>query len=142
MQLPHKIILEAVQQRWASKQAKGFFTKLFELGEIKALSIIVVQTETYDEKTRMCSDEIINRWKYDHSGLQPLSVNIDLSREQADYCYYCIDEEKKRIIMNWETIFPCASTRKHLHYNSFGAIYEIVEEEGVEVFKVIRTWIV
>lgn len=141
MHEPHEIVLKAIQKKWEYNRSKSFVTKLLELGEIKATATIILQTEYFDEIQRRCSGKILHRWKYDYSGLHNLSEDIDVSQQKVDYCCYCIDKEQKRIVVQWDTILPSASTRKHLHYFDYGAIYEIVRDKDVDVFKVIRTWI-
>lgn len=137
---PHIIVKKAVQQKWAQKRSRGIIEKILMHGRIKSVGIIIVQTESFDEKLKQCTGKVLNRWRYDDSGLHCLLEDVDVSNEKVDSCYYCIDKEKKQMMIEWLTIFSVESTRKKLNYNYCGAIYELFEEEGEEICKVIRTW--
>jgi len=138
---PHKLVLDRVRKKWASERSKGFFRKLLELGEIKPVAIEIVQTDSLDERTKLCTGETLNRWRYDDAGLQLLPLNADTSKQKLGYCYYCIDKEKKKLAIVWANILPIASRRKKIHYFHTGEVYEIIERDGVEDYKPISCWI-
>jgi hypothetical protein len=141
MQKPHEFVLDQIRRKWSGERSKGFFTKLLELGEVKAVAIDILETESLDEKHMFCTGEILNRWRYDDSGLQYIPKNEDVDQNIVEYCSYCIKRKKKRLLIVWTDISTINSTKKDIHYFSHGEFYEIVEREGVEDFKVIGIWI-
>ena len=140
MQKPHEFVLDQVQRKWSCKRSKGFFTKLLELGEIKAVAIDIMETEGFDEKHKLCTGEILNRWKYDDSGLQYIPKDSVLESKRVEYCKYCINKEQKKLMIVWIDISNIESRGKDIHYSRHGASFEIVESNGVEDFKVIGVW--
>jgi len=138
---PHKIVLDAVSRNWSYKYYKGFWQKLFELGEIKPVGIEIVQTDTLDERTNLCTGKTLNRWRYDDKGLQVIPLNTDTAGQLLDHCSYCIDKDKRKLAIVWENIFPGKSSRKNIHYINRGEVYQIVECDGVQDFELISCWI-
>ena len=137
---PHKLVYDAVWRKWFDFRHRGFLKKLFQLGAVKPLGIEIIQTASLDEKTKMCTGEIINRWRYDGNGLKIVPLNSDAGEQKFDYCYYCIDKDKRKFAITWATIFPNQSTRKKTHYIHHGEIYEIVERDGIQDFELISCW--
>jgi hypothetical protein len=117
MQKPHEFVLDQVQRKWSGERSKGFFTKLIELGEVKAIAIDILETENFDEEHMFCTGEILNRWRYDDTGLRYIPKNENVDQNIVEYCEY------------------------NIHYFSHGELYEIVESNGVEDFKVIGIFI-
>lgn len=141
LKIPHKLVLDWVQKKWSSERNKGFWLKFFELGQIKPVAIEIIQTASWDERNHMCTGEKLNRWKYDDVGLQLLATNkAEEGKQKVNYCYYCVDKDKKRLGVVWENILPMASNRKKIHYFQTGEVYEIVENDGVEEYKPISCW--
>jgi len=141
MKKPHEFVFDKVQRKWANKRSKGFWQKLLELGEIKPVAIEIVQTDSLDERTKLCTGETLNRWIYDNTGLQLLPPNADTSEQVLEYCYYCIDKDKNKLAIVWANIQTIASRRKKIHYFHTGSIYAITECNGVEDYELIGTWI-
>ena len=139
--MPHKIVLETIEKSWEYKRSKRLLTKILEFGEIRAHADIIIEMEHYDEEHRRTTGRILNKWKYDKSGLQKIAVEEDYTGQQVDYCYYCFDRQKKLLVIDWFTIFPGNSTRKKLEYTGRGVTFEIIEKDGEEDYKIIRTWI-
>ena len=140
MQKPHKLVLDKVQKKWLSKRPKGFWSRLLELGEIKPVAIEIVQTASVDKGFKFCTGETLNRWRYNDAGLQLLPSNADTGEWKLEYCYYCIDKEKKKLAIVWANILSIAWRRK-IHYFHDGVVYEIIERNGVEEYKRISCWI-
>lgn len=138
--LPHKIVLETIEKSWEYKRSKGLLKKILELGEIRGCADIIIEMEQYDEDLRQPTGKILNKWRYDESGLQHLSIDEEFTEQQVDYCYYCVDKQKKILVINWFTIYPGNSTRKKYEYTGRGVIFEINEKDGEEDYEIIRTW--
>jgi len=138
--LPHKIVLETIEKNWEYECSKGILTKILELGEIRGRADIIIEMEHYDEEQRQPTGKILNKWKYDKFGLKQLSVDEDYTGQQVDYCFYCVDRQKKVLAIDWLTIFPGNSTRKKFEYIGRGVVFEIIEREGEEDYEIIRTW--
>lgn len=138
--LPHKIVLETIEKSWEYGRSKGLLTKILELGEIRGCADIIIEMEQYDEELRQPTGKILNKWRYDESGLKHLSVEEEFTGQQVDYCYYCVDKQKKILAIDWLTIYPGNSTRKKLEYTGRGVIFEIIEKDGEEDYEIIRTW--
>jgi hypothetical protein len=140
MQKPHEFVFNQVQCKWACERSKGFFTKLIELGEIKAVAIDIIETERFDERRKLCTGEILNRWRYDDTGLRYIPKHTDIDSHKVEYCKYCINKEQKKLMVVWIDISKIESRGKDIHYSRHGASFEIVESNGVEDFKVISVW--
>jgi hypothetical protein len=141
MQKPHEFVLNEVKRRWSYERSKGFFTKLIELGEIKAVAIVILEKENFVDKRKFRKGKILNRWRYDDTGLQYIPKNEDVDQNRVEYCAYCINRKKKRLLIEWTNISTMDSSKKDIHYFCNGTFYEIVESNGIEDFKVIRVWI-
>jgi hypothetical protein len=137
---PLKIVFDDVQKRWASERPKNFLTRLIDVVIIKPRAIEIVQTASWDERSKFCTGETLNRWKYDDAGLQLLSPNADVGEWKLEYCWYCIDEKKKKLAIVWANIFSIATFRKKIHYFHNGEVYEIIERGGVEEYNLISYW--
>ena len=140
MPKPHEMVLLEVRRRWASERYKGIIRWLLELGQIKPLAIIIKQAESYNEESRSLSRNIINQWRYDNAGLHILSNDINVDNEQVDYCHYYIDNDKKRLVIDWSNIFPGNSSRKSLSYHHHGSVYRIIKTNGIDDFELISCW--
>jgi len=140
MQRPHEFVFNEVQRKWSYERSKGFFRRLIEFGAIKAVAIDIIETESIDERRAFCTGEILNTWRYDDTGLKLIPKNTEIDNYKVEHCEYCFDKEKKVLLIVWANILPSASSRKHIHYFHNGTLYEIVENDGVEEFKVDRVW--
>jgi hypothetical protein len=141
MQKPNKLVLDKVQKRWSYRRSKGVLTKLINFIIIKPVAIEIVQTASVDEGFKFCTGETLNRWRYNDSGLQLLSNNVGAEEKKLDYCYYCLDKEKKKLAIVWANMFSGAlrgSRIKHPYHH--GEVYEIIEHNGVEEYKRISCW--
>ena len=111
------------------------------MGEIKAVAIDILEKENIDEKHMFCTGETLNRWRYDDTGLQYIPKNEDVDQNIVEYCAYCINRTKKRLLIEWTNISTMGSTKKDVHYFCNGTFYEIIENNGIEDFEVIGVWI-
>lgn len=142
MNKPPKLVLDEVQRRWPPKHSKGILTKLIDFIIIRPIAIEVVQTDSFDEKTNRCTGKTLNRWRYNDLGLQSLSDNADEEEQKLDYCYYCLDKEKKKLVIEWSSMFSGALKGSRIkHPYNHGEIYEVIECNGVEEYRLIRCWI-
>ncbi len=90
-----------------------------------------------------CDGDILNKWRYEETGLRVLSEYADMSYNQykVEKCWYCIDREKKRLRVTWANFLPNASSyRKDVHHFHDSTLYEIIENNGIEEFKAIGFW--
>lgn len=136
----HILILNEVQQRWWYFRTRSILQKLMELGEIKPKAIDIIQTENYDERTNLCKGRTLNKWRYDNKGLRLLSPEEYSDQLIAEHCTFCIDKEKKRLIIEWAKIFPSDSSRKKIHYVHSGVTYELFDNDGIADFNTIGCW--
>jgi len=136
---PHELVLIEVRRRWACERYKGLLRRLIEMGRIHPKAIIITQTNSYDEKDRICSGETLHRWRYDNAGLQLLSQEEE-SQQSVDYCYYCIDKDKRKLVIDWSVIFQPGSSRKNIRYHQYGTVYEITKNDGIDDFELVSTW--
>jgi hypothetical protein len=140
MQKPHEFVLDQVRRKWSCERSKGFFQRLIELGEVKAVAIDILEKENFVDKKKFRKGKILNRWRYDDTGLQYIPENTDIDLHRMECCAYCLNREKKRLLIDWTNISAYKSTKKEIHYFRHGALYEIVESNGIEDFKVIGIW--
>ncbi len=140
MQKPHEFVLDQVRRKWSYERSKGFFRRLIELGEVKAVAIDILETEYFEDRKEFRRGEILNRWRYDDSGLQYIPENTDIDGYKVECCAYCINREQRRFLIEWTSISKSDSRGKDIHYHSHGASFEIVESNGVEDFKMIGGW--
>ncbi len=138
MQKPHEFVLNEVQCRWSYERSKGFFRRLLDFGA-NPIAIDIIETESLDEKEAICTGEILNKWRQEETGLRVLSEYADMSYNQykVEKCWYCIDREKKRVVITWANLLPGPSSRKGVHHFHNGTLYEIIENNGIEEFKAI-----
>ncbi|MDO8335745.1 MAG: hypothetical protein Q7T74_03115 [Candidatus Saccharibacteria bacterium] len=137
---PHKLVLDRVQQRWSSRYSKSFLTKLTDFILIRPAAIEIVQTASDEKGFKFCTGETLNRWRYNDAGLQIPSPNTD-NKQKVEYCYYCIDQKKKKLAISWAKMFSGALRgSKTINYFHDGTVYEIVERNGVEEYNLISCW--
>lgn len=141
MQRPHILVCHEVQRQWSSHRLKGFWQWLIELGEIKPAVVDIIQTKDYDKKYKMCTGDTINRWRYDKNGFQSVPVDEHIKDKVIGICEFCIDSEKKRLLIVWANILGSASSRKKIQYFHTGTLYEMVMNNGIEDYDIISTWI-
>ncbi len=139
MQKPHEFVLNEVQCRWSYKHPKGFFRRLLAFGTM-AVAIDIIEIESIDDEEKRCAGEILNRWKYDDAGLQIVPEKIDIYQYKVERYWYCFDREKKRLLVVRARFLPRVSLKKEVQYYHSGRLYEIVENDGIEEFKVIGFW--
>ncbi len=65
-------------------------------------------------------------------GLQYIPKDEDVDQNIVEYCSYCINRKKKRLLIEWSNISTIDSSKKDIHYFHHGALYEIVERNGVD----------
>ena len=137
---PHKLVIDEVQKRWSSRYSKGVLSKLTNFIVIRPAAIEIVQTDHVDKGFKYCTGDTSNIWRYDDAGLQLLPPNADIGKQKVEYCYYCIDKEKKRIAILWTNMFSGALRGSKVQYFHDGSVYEINEKNGAEHYELISTW--
>jgi hypothetical protein len=140
---PHKLVLDRVQKKWSSNHSKGVLAKFIEFIIIRPIAIEIVQTESIDDEGfKFCRGETLNRWRYNDSGLQLLPQNkAEEGEHKVDYCYYCLDKEKKKLAILWSSMFSGAFRGSKIKYPyHHGEVYEIIERNGVEDYNLISCW--
>ena len=138
---PHILVCHEVQRQWFSHRYKSFWRWILELGEIKPDAIKVVQTSDYDKKHKMCTGDIINKWRFDEKGFRPVPANEYIEKKIVETCEFCIDSEQKRLLIVWANILGSASSRRKIQYFHTGTLYEMVVNNGIEDYDIIGGWI-
>jgi len=141
VKIPHKLAFEEVQKKWSSISSTGVLLKLIDFIIIRPLAVEIVQTESIDDDGfKFCRGAILNRWRYNDSGLQLLPNKADEGEQKVEYCYYCIDKENKRLAILWANMFSGALRGSKIKYFRNGEVYEITEHDGVEDYNLISCW--
>jgi len=139
---PHKYVLELVKNKWANECPKSFWRKLTSFIFINPTAIEITQTNTVDEDFKHCNGKKLRRWWYNDEGLRIIPLDSDTDKEILNHCRYCLDEEKKQFAIVWENIFSGSFKGSKIRYGVHGAIYKIVDDNGVEKYQPINVWIV